>query len=62
MAQKNITQMRKEVADNLYDDTTNNWKTRSALVDYYVATKTDEEIRQMWIDAGLGGDNEDEED
>ena len=54
--------MRKEVADDLYDDVTNDRKARSALVDSYVATKTDEEIRQMWIDAGLGSDNEDEED
>ena len=54
--------MRKEVADDLYDDVTNDREARSALVDSYVATKTDEEIHQMWIDAGLGSDNEDEED
>jgi hypothetical protein len=54
---ESINEMRETVGDDLYDRVTNNRQTRSWLVNEFIKTKTDEEIRQMYHDAGLD-DNE----
>ena len=48
-----INEMREAVGDDLYDSVTNDRRTRSWLVDEFIKTKTDEEIEQMYHDAGL---------
>ena len=49
-----VEEMRRHVADDLYDTVTNNRRMRSALVDQAVARMSDEEIRKAYEDAGLG--------
>lgn len=48
-----IEQKRQELGDDLYDSAKNVRGTLSRLVDRYVATLTDEEVEQAWIDARL---------
>ena len=49
-----IEEMRRHVADDLYDTVTNDRRMRSVLVDQTVDRMSDDEIREAYEDAGLG--------
>lgn len=49
-----IKEMRKAVADDLYDTLTNDSRYRSSIATEIVAQKSDLEVRQMYSEAGLG--------
>jgi hypothetical protein len=53
-----IEDLRKSVADDLYDTVTNDRNARSGMVDEYVGRHDDAEVYQMYLDADLGADEE----
>jgi hypothetical protein len=50
---KSIEQIRKEVRDDLVNTCLNDSKFLHDLITGYVEDYTDDQVREMWLDAGL---------